>query len=640
MGEERYLPISCYGVIGNLRTAALVGRNGSIDWCCFPHFDSPSAFGAILDTRVGGRFQVSPSGAPWGDQEYILETNVLRTRFVTEQGELEITDLMPLWKDLTYGDECIAPPEIHRLLVCNEGECDVELEWSPRFDYGRVVPCVSTIDGGWSAWAGATNMSLGGLERIDGKMPYDRASLIGQFRMVKGERKAIVVRWDSHDTKHDVNDTVDAIDKTAKAWRTWVHGSNPTHHEDWAREWYPTLIRSELALKVLISAETGAIVAAPTTSLPEALGGSRNYDYRYTWIRDASLTAQALISLGHEKEAVDLLLWIERVSASHFEELMRPQIMYGIHGESDLREEVLHHLEGYMGSHPVRIGNLAAEQLQLEVYGEILNTAYELARRGIVLEAKIMRFLSKITDLVSAVWREPDHGIWEVRGNPRHFTYSKIMLWVALDRAIKLDAKLGMEGDKESWRRTREEIRQEVLERGFDKSIGSFVQSYGSSLLDASNLRIPLLEFLPLDDPRIMGTINKSLEILTEKGLVHRYRHDELRHWGEEGAFSICTSWMIDALVLTGRVKEARQLLENLVGLANPLGLFSEQIDPHTGTFLGNFPQAFTHIGLINNIFYLAYAEGRHKPPYPLMGTREHRGVVNRVILTEKGKSQ
>jgi GH15 family glucan-1,4-alpha-glucosidase len=628
MSPPKYLPISAYGAIGNLRSVALTGHNGSIDWCCLPDFDEPSVFGAILDHRLGGRFRIGPAGGGEGKQEYLVDTNVLRTKFRIAESEVSVTDFMPLWDDLSRGANRRAPSEIHRLLECTGGPAEVEVEWSPRFDYARDVPAISEAEGGWHARGSGEQMSLGGLRPEEVRLNREHSTLVARFRMRRGEERAVVTRWNSESTDHSVRSTIEARDRTIDVWRRWAHGSEPVHEPRWAQEHYPLLLRSELVLKLMTNAGTGAIIAAPTTSLPESIGGERNYDYRYAWVRDASMAAQALTILGHEKEAIDLLFWIEEVSAEHFGEGQRPQIMYGAYGESDLEEIELPHLDGYMGSRPVRIGNGAAKQLQLEVPGEVLNTAYELVRRGYRLSDGVVLFLANVMDLTSRIWRQPDHGIWEIRGEPRHFTYSKVMLWVAFDRALQLDRMQELGGDKDGWRRTKEEIRAEVLENGYDDEIGAFVQSYGSKKLDAANLRIPLQEFLPFDDPRVQGTIDRTMEDLLENGLVHRYAEDDLQHWGEEGSFGICTCWLVDALALSGRTGAARRIFEGLVRRSNSLGLMPEQIRTSDGTFLGNYPQAFTHIGLINSVLYLAYAEGRISPEHHLIGTPEHRRTV------------
>lgn len=634
MASPGYLPISAYGAIGDLRTAALVGNNGSIDWCCLPEIDDPSVFAALLDDKKGGRFRIGLPDGGAGEQSYIKDSNVLRTTFRSAQGEVMLTDLMPLPRGLLR-DAPRARSEICRLLECTSGSLELEVEWSPRFDYAQDVPVISEEDGGWYAKGKRDGMFLGGLRPEEAELDARRSSLRGRVRMRSGEGRALVARWGRGPADHDLLSAIELRDRTVDGWRAWVHGGEPIHQPDWAREHYPLLIRSELVLKMLTNVDTGAIVAAPTTSLPEAMGGSRNYDYRYAWIRDASMAAQALTTLGHEKEAIDLLLWIEEVSAERSGGA-RPQIMYGVHGESDLEEIELPHLEGYMGSRPVRIGNEAAQQIQLEAPGEVLNTAYELARRGYRLSDRTLRFLSRVMDLTLSIWREPDYGIWEVRGEPRHFTYSKVMLWVAFDRALQLDQMQHLEGDKGQWRRTREEIKKEVLENGFNDEVGAFVQSYGSKRMDASNLRIPLQEFLPFDDPRVQGTIDRTMERLMENGLVHRYQEDDLQHWGEEGSFGICTCWLVDALALSGRVVEAREVFEGYVRRSNSLALMPEQIDPADGTFLGNYPQAFSHIGLINSVLYLAYAEGRLSTEHHLIGTREHRMKVRRHGVVER----
>jgi GH15 family glucan-1,4-alpha-glucosidase len=414
-------------------------------------------------------------------------------------------------------------------------------------------------------------------------------------------------------------------------WRDWVRQGDAERRHEWAGGLRPQLARSELALKLLIHADTGAIAAAPTTSLPETIGGVRNWDYRFTWIRDASLTAQALMTLGHHQEATEFLLWVEHVSEARASRDSGIQIMYGLRGESELPEAELPHLEGYRGSRPVRIGNAAHSQLQLDIYGELLDSAYELARRGVELDGSLPGFLQAVADRAAGAWHRTDSGIWEVRGEPRHFVYSKLMAWVALDRASHLADRHSLPGDAARWRQERDRLRDDVLERGYNPEVGAFVQSYGSTELDAANLLIPLHELLPFDDPRVQGTIDRTLEQLTENGLVYRYRADDGLP-GKEGTFGLCTYWLVDALALSGRLDEAWEIFEGMTGRANDLGLFAEQIDAESGEFLGNFPQAFTHVGLINSALYLAYAEGRQIPEPAPIGTPEHRlGVGHRV---------
>ncbi|MGI9179914.1 MAG: glycoside hydrolase family 15 protein [Longimicrobiaceae bacterium] len=628
MPASRYKPISDYGTIGNLRTVALIGRDGAIDWCCLPHLDRPSVFGAILDTRRGGRFRVAPVGMERAEQRYLPNTNVLETIFDGEGARLTVTDLMPLWGNIDGRHGSEAPPEIHRLLHCEGGEVEVEVEWSPRFDYARAAMRVQQVPGGWLALAGDARLALGAAgsdSELQGEIVDDGYGpvLRGRLRLRGGERAVLVTRWDSAHAECGVDASLRMLRRTADCWRGWVQKDSSAHERGWADGWLPQLVRSELALKLLTHADTGAIAAAPTTSLPEEIGGARNWDYRYCWIRDASLTAQALVSLGHETEAAEFLLWAERASAAHEEEERELQIMYGLHGEIDLEEFELPHLEGYRGSRPVRIGNGAAQQLQLDIYGELLGSAYELARRGVEIEPQLRGFLRSVADRACERWDQPDYGLWEVRSEPQHFVYSKAMIWVALDRAVLLSEQHGLPGDVQRWRGTRDRVREDVLTHGYDPELGAFTRWYGSGDLDASNLLLPLYELLPFDDPRVQGTIDRTLEQLTENGFVYRY-HGEDGLEGGEGAFGLCTFWMVDALALSGRLDEAWEIFDGIARRGNHLGLFPEQFDPWSGEFLGNFPQAFTHIGFVNSLTYLAHAEGKAIPDPAPIGTPQH----------------
>lgn len=621
-----YKQISDYAAIGNLRSVALIGKDGSIDWCSFPIADRSSIFAAILDIRRGGRFQVSVPDAGIGVQYYVKDTNVLKTQFKIGHGKLTVTDFMPLWGNISKCGGSYAPKEIHRIIECQGDDMEIEVEWSPRFDYARASTKIKEKDNGWVATDGKDKMSLCNLDNARVTDEGYGQRLYSLFKMRDGDQKVLVTRWNNEDVNGELDKSVELMKRTSSTWKNWARKEAVMDVHEWAEEWFPFLVRSRLALKLMIHDDTGAMLAAPTTSLPETIGGVRNWDYRYAWIRDASLIGQALISAGHTKEAVDLLHWIEKVSSEHFEKGHGLQIMYGLHGEAELDEEELDHLEGYKRSGPVRIGNGAADQLQLETYGELLNTAYEMVRRNIKLEPKIMDFLTKVTDYACDVWKEPDYGIWEIRGKPRHFTYSKVMVWVALDRAIHLANQYDFPGDVEKWEKTRSDIRKKVLKKGYNEDLGTFVQTFGSKELDAANLRIPLLEFLPFDDERVKGTINMTLKHLTENELVYRYQVDDGLP-GKEGAFGICTFWLVDALALSGRIKEARNIFENIINLTNHVRLLPEQLDPKTGEFLGNFPQAFSHIGLINSMIYLAYAEGKPVPVAPI-GTSEHREKI------------
>jgi GH15 family glucan-1,4-alpha-glucosidase len=626
---QHYKPIEDYAVIGNLRTVALIGRDGAIDWCCLPQLDDSSVFGALLDAKRGGRFRISPRGLERGEQRYLENTNVLETAFETDGARLCVTDLMPLRGDIGNGSGSEAPPEIHRILHVEGGEVVVEIEWSPRFDYARSETRIHRAEGGWLAegldQAGnRLRLVLGGVTEgeviDDGTGPSLRATL----RLHGGERRPLVLRWDSEVAAVRLEDSMQWLEDTSATWRDWVHTPHDPAAEEWAGIWLPAVTRSELALKLLTHADTGAIAAAATTSLPEDIGGVRNWDYRYCWIRDASLTVQALVALGHKSDAIQFLTWAERVSHKCTEEGWHPQIMYGLHGERELKEFKLDHFEGYRGSRPVHVGNGAADQRQLDTYAELLNSAYELIRNGAELDADLRPFLSSMADLACKDWNTPDHGLWEMRHGEFHFTYSKAMLWLALERAVHLSQMIGLEGDVARWRTTRDHLREEVLTKGYDPEVGSFVQHFGNKELDASNLLIPFYELLPYDDPRVQGTINRTLDTLTKDGLVYRYVADDGLA-GEEGAFGLCTFWLVDALALSGRMDEAWEIFEGLAGRANHVGLFSEQVEPGSGEFLGNFPQAFTHIGLINSRLYLAHGEGKHIPGPPLLGTVQHR---------------
>lgn len=485
------------------------------------------------------------------------------------------------------------------------------------------------MPGGLVAGDGERSLYLRGLPagtQIDAGEdgPVARARL----RLEDGQRLALVTSWETEPRFDGLSETHEARQATAETWRSWLHKNGSDGSRGWAGKWAPLIKRSELALKLMVFSETGGIVAAPTTSLPEWIGGMRNWDYRYTWIRDASLTSQALSTVGHLREAVDFLDWAERVAQAHQSEARTIQIMYAIHGQTELDEYELDHFEGYRHSAPVRIGNGAAPQRQLDVYGELLDGAYELVRRNMQLSADVRQFLAELADGACGAVGEKDSGIWEIRGPERYFVHSQLMVWVGLDRALQLARRGVIGGNIGRWERSREKVKEMILERGYNEDVGAFTQSFGSPDLDGANLLIPLHELLPFDDPRVQGTIDRTLEGLTEEGLVYRYRMDDGLP-DKEGAFVLCTFWLIDSLSLSGRLDEAHALFDRLCGRVNHVGLLSEQIDPATGTFLGNFPQAFSHIGLINSALYLAYAEGRHTPRPALVGSPEHRSEVS-----------
>lgn len=622
VGDARYRPIADYGAIGNCLTAALVARNGSIDWACLPDFDSPSLFAAILDAERGGSFRIFAADAPEGDQRYLPGTNVLETTFAGTTGRLVVTDFLPVAGRLEDADDPRPPSEIRRNLRAEGGPADVVVAWAPRPDYARSPVRVHVAGGLAVAESAAATAWLTGLppaSEVAVSTGADGGPVVeARCILPPAQRVTLATGLGPPPPGRDAADDAD-LDATVDAWRRWV-GRGPADRA-WATPYADLVARSELALKLLAYRPTGALVAAATTSLPETIGGMRNWDYRFAWIRDASLTVQALRAVGHLREARDFVLWAERaVRAGGPDTALR--IMYDVRGGTDLAEHELLHLDGYRASRPVRIGNGAAGQVQLDVPGELLDGAYELLRAGGELPHDTRAFLAAVADgACGSVGREDD-GLWEMRGRPSVYTYSQLMLWVALDRAIRMaDALPG--ADVRRWRRARDEAARLVLDAGYDPRLGSFVQRRGAPDLDATSLLIPLHELLPFDDPRVHGTIDRTLEGLTERGLVYRYRMDDGMP-GEEGAFVLCTFWLVDALAMAGRLDEAHEIYEGVVRRANHVGLFSEQIDPASGEFLGNMPQAFSHLGLITSSLYLAHAEGRPVPSAPV-GSAEHR---------------
>jgi GH15 family glucan-1,4-alpha-glucosidase len=625
MSQRRRVPISGHGAIGNLRSVALLSSEGSVTWCCFPHLSSPSVFAALLDPERGGHFKVSPVEEVPGELAYLEDTNVLVTRWRGSTGLLEVTDFMPLEGPLEGEAATPGPAELHRLVRCLGGRVEVRVEWAPRLDYARAATHLEPILGGYTALAGGLALGLG---HVPGRVQILDTPLGPVLRsdlwLEQGESFALITRWGPGAPPCSWARSARALETTARAWRGWLAAAD-AWDRPWAGRWSGLVRRSELALKLLTYAETGAIAAAATTSLPESLGGVRNWDYRYAWIRDAGLTAQALLALGHQWEASRFLNWVEMAASAGERAGRALQIMYGLHGELDLPEGELSHLRGYAGSTPVRIGNAAASQRQHDIHGELLTAAYELDRVEGRLPPELVEFLTKSADEAARMWSETDSGIWEVRAEERHYVHSKLLCWAALDRAIRLTSAGFLPSSRRPyWEAERSRLFRALLRHGYDPEEGAFVQSFGSKVLDASNLLIPIHELLPGDDPRVLGTLQRTVEELTHAGLVYRYRADDGLP-GEEGAFGLTTFWLVDALVLAGEQERAWEIYEGLARRATPLGLFSEQIDPSSGEFLGNYPQAFTHLGLINSALYLAYGEGARLPVPPLLGTPEHR---------------
>ncbi|MEX0762707.1 MAG: glycoside hydrolase family 15 protein [Dehalococcoidia bacterium] len=601
-----YQPIEDYGVIGDLYTVALVGRNGSIDWLCMPHFDSPSIFAAILDHKKGGRFQIAPvGGTATTKQFYLPETNILVTRFLTPEGAAEIIDYMPIEHEAEAG----VHHDLVRKVTGLRGSMRLRMECLPAFDYGRAAHTTERVDGG--AIFRSPDMNLG----LSSSVPLEVSPIdaSAEFALEEGQSAEFIIGQLDHGmdsiTPLEYQNSEQTLAETSEYWRSWI--SKCTYNGRW-RE---TVHRSALVLKLLTYAPTGAIVAAPTTSLPEHIGGERNWDYRYTWIRDASFTVYALMRIGFTDEAEHFMEWVE-ARCHELEPDGTIQIMYGIDGRHNLEELSLDHLEGYMGSRPVRIGNGAYDQLQLDIYGELMDAAYLYNKYGAKISYSLWTELTRMLEWVCDNWQRTDEGIWEVRGGQRHFVYSRLMCWVALDRGIRLADKRSFPANEKRWKAVRNEIYRDIMENGWDEERGAFVQAYGSTALDASNLVMPLVFFVAPTDPRMLRTLDATMESPSEGGLVSNslvYRYN-LRDApdglsGEEGAFSICTFWLVEALTRAGRrdpkrLEQARLIFEQMLGYSNHLGLYSEEVGP-TGEALGNFPQAFTHISLISAAFNL-----------------------------------
>lgn len=598
-----YAPISSYGAIGDQRTVALVGMSGSVDWCCFPRFDSPSVFGALLDRERGGRFRIAPTGPFESAQWYLPGTNVLVTQFSTGDGAAEITDFMPV---LPPDPHSRRYHEIHRRIECIEGGIDLEILFEPRFDYGaadvRLLPRrhgVLATDGQDEA------LALSAVPDVWWHVDADGARVTASLRLEAGDASWMVLRYDDDEVRPiERYDSPAKLKETIQFWSAWSAG---LQYDGPYRE---TVERSALALKLLFYAPTGAVVAAPTTSLPEKIGGVRNWDYRYTWLRDASYTLYALLVLGQHDEARQFMNFLKRVARKSDGHL---QIMFGIGGERDLSERTLAHLEGYRGSAPVRVGNGAFDQLQLDVYGEVMETAYLWVQHNPMSEG-LWALLRRIADWVADHWTQKDHSLWEVRAGLQHYTFSKVMCWVALDRAVRMAEDLELEADVPRWACERDRIHADVMEKGWNEQKGAFVQHYDTTSLDASNLLLPVVRFLPKDDPRVKRSLESHLEELSanEQDLVFRYLNpDGLPD--REGVFSLCTFWLADALILTGQRERGETIFRHMIGRANHLGLHSEEIDPDTGEFLGNFPQAFTHIAIIVTAHLLEWTRSREE---------------------------
>jgi alpha,alpha-trehalase len=619
-------PIADYALLSDRHSAALVSRNGSIDWLCFPRFDSPSVFGRILGDQAGFWSIMAPD-ATHVSRRYLDRTMVLETTFHTPTGTATLSDALAMGqgnRGHQLGKD--APHVLVRRATCLDGEVALSLEYVLRPDYGLVQPHLEALDGGVSASVGADMVVLSSPLALR----IDRASATGQLRLRLGQSAGFAIQhcqgakagsakvWSQSEIDARLNDTV-------TAWESWSK-----LHQAYVGPWKDLVQHSGRVLQSLSFAPTGAICAAATTSLPEVVGGTRNWDYRYAWVRDASFTIQALWVAACPDEANEFFNYVTTSAAGSLDRGGDLQIMFGVGGERDLSERELDHLEGWRDSAPVRVGNGAWNQRQLDVYGELLGAVYRLSDHVFddaslvngasvdpdsvppALTSATRRFFVQLADTAAQRWGDKDNGIWEVRGEPRDFVYSKLMCWVALDRALALADPLDAAERVDAWTQTREQIREAILSRGWSERANAFSQSFGSDELDASNLMLSLVGFLPADDPRVVSTIEATEERLTDKrGLVYRYTsHDGLD--GKEGTFLLCTFWLAQALARAGQSVRARAVFERATAFVNDVGLLSEEVDPDNGQLLGNFPQAFSHIGLVNAAWAISESERSH----------------------------
>ncbi len=596
--------IEDYAIIGDGHSAALVSRNGSIDWLCWPRFDSDALFAALLGTEENGQWRLAPTEPATVSRRYRPDTLILETRFETQSGSVLVIDFMP---------QRGAVPDLVRIVVGERGEVRMRTELVLRFGYGANVPWMTHVGPNtWQAIAGPDMITI----ITDAPLHGEDHHSVAEFVVRAGERQTFVMAYSpSHLPPPAPIDVDEELRHTEAFWRDWVGRCTVV-----AGRWSQEIRRSLITLRALVYEPTGGIVAAPTTSLPEQLGGQRNWDYRYCWLRDATLTLLAFMDAGFTDEAAAWRDWLVRAVAGSPRQM---QIMYGVAGERRLLEWELPWLEGYAQSRPVRVGNAAHGQLQLDVYGELMDALHQARAAGLASLERAWAIQHELLEWLEEGWREPDFGIWEIRGPAQHFTHSKIMCWVAFDRAIKDAQQFGFTCPLERWRRVRDEIHAEVCERGYDAKRNCFVQAYGSKQLDASLLLIPVLGFLSADDPRVRGTIEAIEQNLRHDIFVHRYdtasKVDGLS--GGEGSFLACSFWLVDAYAMCGRRREAEEMFERLLALANDVGLFAEEYDPKQQRMLGNFPQAFTHLALVASAFNLSHVQ----QPAKQRSTRESR---------------
>ena len=590
--------IEDYALLGDLQTAALVGRTGSVDWLTFPRFDSSSCFSALLGSREHGRWSIAPfAGGPATDRRYRPDTLILESEWEVDGGRVRVIDFMPP-RETT--------PDIVRIVEGLEGSVRMRTELIVRFDYGSVIPWMRRLDAD-------SLLALGGPDGLLLRSPIELEpedkTHVADFTVRAGDRVPFVLTWfPSHEDLPKPVDAEQALADTESYWHEWLENCK------YGGGYREAVHTSLIVLKALTYRPTGGIVAAPTTSLPERVGGGRNWDYRYCWLRDATFTLYALMNAGFVEEAAAWRDWLLRAVGG---DPANAQIMYGIGGQRRIPEYELDWLPGYAGSKPVRVGNAAAEQFQLDVYGEVMDALHQARLREIGPDQHAWSLQQILLEFLEGAWEQPDEGLWEVRGGRRHFTHSKVLAWVAFDRGVQTVERLGMEGPVDRWRQLCAEIHEEVCREGFNVELNSFTQSYGSSELDASTLLIPLLGFLPPEDPRVIGTIDAVQRDLMRDGFVERYKTQEQNAVdglvGREGVFLPCSFWLVDALLMLERDDEARKLFERLLAVSNDLGLLAEEYDPSAKRQLGNFPQAFTHVGLVNSAYNLSHHDSPHK---------------------------
>jgi alpha,alpha-trehalase len=600
------LPIGDYGLLSDCRSAALVSRAGSVDWLCFPRFDAPAVFARILDTD-GGYFAIRPAGDFETSRAYVDQTMALETTFRTATGTAVLTDAMAVGRNDRGHDLGAGSPGILlRRLSCIDGELEVEVTYAPRPEYGLIHPILEPVPRGLAARGGADRLLLSAPQGF----AVDGATATGRLHVVAGQTVCFALQhermWEPPLAAWDASEIAVRLEDTMEGWRSWS-----AIHQTYEGPWRDLVHHSGRVLQALTFAPSGAIVAAPTTSLPETVGGGRNWDYRYTWVRDSCLTMEALWVAACPDEANKFFAFLADAAASQLRRGIDLQIMFGIGGERDLSERELPHLAGWRDSRPVRVGNGAWSQRQIDVYGELLGAAQRLVQQLGELDPVTQQFLIAAADTAASRWKEKDQGIWEIRGEPRDFLYSKLQCWAALHRAIDIAPQLDAQHKVDEWAAARGEIRAAILEHGWSEKAGAFTQAFGSEDLDASNLMLAITGFLSGDDPQMKATIDATAARLTDdRGLVYRYlAHDGLA--GEEGTFLLCTFWLAQAQALAGELDQATATFERAVAAINDVGLLAEEVDVASGEMIGNFPQAFSHIGLINAAWAINQAQER-----------------------------